>query len=64
MGAVTITVTSNQSFRGQVRSAFAGKRQDEQISLESFDLLWKVLAHRLNQAGDRKTVVAKICQAE
>lgn len=44
MGAVTITVTSNQSFRGRVKSAFAGKRQDEQISLESFDLLWKVLA--------------------
>ena len=44
MGAITITVTSNQSFRDRVRSAFAGKRQDEQISLESFDLLWKVLA--------------------
>lgn len=44
MGAVTITVTSNQSFRDRVRSAFAGKRQDEQISFESFDLLWKVLA--------------------
>ena len=44
MGAVTITVTSNQSFRDRVRSAFAGKRQNEQISFESFDLLWKVLA--------------------
>lgn len=44
MGAVTITVTSNQSFRDRVRSAFAGKRQDEQISFESFDLLWKALA--------------------
>ena len=44
MGTGTITVNSNQSFRDRVKSAFAGKRQDEQISFESFDLLWKVLA--------------------
>jgi predicted transcriptional regulator len=44
MGAVTITVTSNQSFRDRVKSGFAGKRQDEKILFESFDLLWKVLA--------------------
>lgn len=44
MGAVTITVNSTESFRGRIKAAFAGKRQDEQISFESFDLLWKVLA--------------------
>lgn len=44
MGAVTITVDSTGSFRQRVKAAFAGKRQQEQISFESFDLLWKVLA--------------------
>ncbi len=44
MGAVTITVDSTESFRQRVKSAFAGKRQQERISFESFDLLWKVLA--------------------
>ena len=44
MGAVTITVDSVESFRHRVKEAFAGKRQKEQISFESFDLLWKVLA--------------------
>ena len=44
MGAVTITVNSTESFRQRIKAAFAGKRQDEQISFESFDLLWKVLA--------------------
>jgi predicted transcriptional regulator len=27
-----------------VKAAFAGKRQQERISFEQFDLLWKVLA--------------------
>jgi predicted transcriptional regulator len=44
MGAVTITVDSNESLRQRVKEAFAGKRQQERISFESFDLLWKVLA--------------------
>jgi predicted transcriptional regulator len=44
MGAVTITVDSTESFRQRVKAAFAGKRQQERISFESFDLLWKVLA--------------------
>lgn len=44
MGAVTIMVDSTGSFRQRVKAAFAGKRQQEQISFESFDLLWKVLA--------------------
>lgn len=44
MGAVTITVDSTDSFKRRVKAAFAGKRQDERISFESFDLLWKVLA--------------------
>jgi predicted transcriptional regulator len=44
MGAVTITVDSTESFKTRVKSAFAGKRQPERISFESFDLLWKVLA--------------------
>ena len=44
MGTVTITVNSTESFRQRIKAAFAGKRQDEQISFESFDLLWKVLA--------------------
>lgn len=44
MGAVTITVDSTEAFRQRVKAAFAGKRQPERISFESFDLLWKVLA--------------------
>ncbi len=44
MGAVTITVDSTESFKQRVKAAFAGKRQQERISFESFDLLWKVLA--------------------
>ena len=44
MGAVTITVDSTASFRQRVKAAFEGKRQEERISFESFDLLWKVLA--------------------
>jgi len=44
MVAVTITVDSSESLRQRVREAFAGKRQQERISFESFDLLWKVLA--------------------
>ncbi len=44
MGAVTITVDSTESFKQRVKVAFAGKRQQEQISFGSFDLLWKVLA--------------------
>ena len=44
MGAVTITVDSAESFKQRVKEAFAGKRQQERISFESFDLLWKVLA--------------------
>jgi predicted transcriptional regulator len=44
MGAVTITVNSTESFRQRLKAAFAGKRQAEQLSFESFELLWKVLA--------------------
>lgn len=44
MGAVTLTVDSTESFRQRVKGAFAGKRQQERISFESFDLLWRVLA--------------------
>jgi predicted transcriptional regulator len=44
MGAVTITVDSTESFKQRMKAAFAGKRQQERISFESFDLLWKVLA--------------------
>ena len=44
MGAVTMTVDSTESFKQRVKAAFAGKRQPERISFESFDLLWKVLA--------------------
>ncbi len=42
--AVTITVDSTESFKRRVKAAFSGKQQDERISFESFDLLWKVLA--------------------
>jgi predicted transcriptional regulator len=58
MGAVTITVDSTESFKQRVKSAFAGRRQQERISFDSFDLLWKVLApnrvallHTLTGAG-------------
>jgi predicted transcriptional regulator len=44
MGAVTITVNSTVSFRKRVKAAFAGQRQERQISFESFELFWKVLA--------------------
>lgn len=44
MGAVTITVDSTGSFKQRVKAAFAGKRQQERISFESVDLLWKVVA--------------------
>lgn len=44
MDAVTITVDSTESFKQRVKSAFAGKREPERVSFESFDLLWKVLA--------------------
>ena len=44
MGAVRITVDSTESFKQRVKGARSGKRQGEQISFESFDLLWKVLA--------------------
>lgn len=44
MVAVTITADSSESLRQRVREAFAGKRHQERISFESFDLLCKVLA--------------------
>lgn len=44
MGAVTITVDSTESFKQRAKAAFAGRRQQERISFESFDLLWEVLA--------------------
>ena len=44
LAAVTITVDSTESFKRRVKAAFSGKKQDERISFESFDLLWKVLA--------------------
>jgi len=44
MGTVTITVDSTESFKRRAKAAFAGKRQQERISFESFELLWKVLA--------------------
>jgi predicted transcriptional regulator len=43
MGAVTMTVDSTESFKQRVKAAFAGKRRQDRISFESFDLLWKVL---------------------
>ena len=43
MGAVTITVDSTESFRQRIKAAFAGEKQQERISFESFELLWKVL---------------------
>jgi predicted transcriptional regulator len=44
MNSVTITVDSTESFKQRVKAAFSGKRQEERISFESFELLWKVLA--------------------
>jgi predicted transcriptional regulator len=44
MGAVTITVDSTEAFTRRVKAAFAGKKQQERISFESFDQLWKVIA--------------------
>lgn len=44
MAAVTITVDSTDAFKHRVKAAFAGERQPERISFESFELLWKVLA--------------------
>lgn len=44
MGAVTITVDSTESFRQRIKAAFAREKQQERISFESFELLWKVLA--------------------
>lgn len=44
MAAVTITVDSAETFKQRANAAFAGKRQPERISFESFDVLWKVLA--------------------
>lgn len=44
MGSVTITVDSTESFKQRVKAAFSGKRQEQRISFESFELLWKVLA--------------------
>jgi len=44
MGAVTITVESTESFKRRVKAAFAGEQQQERISFESVELLWKVLA--------------------
>jgi predicted transcriptional regulator len=44
MGAVTTTVDSTESFKQRLKVAFAGKRQQERISFDSFDLPWKVLA--------------------
>jgi hypothetical protein len=52
MGAVTITVDSTESFKQRVKAAFSGKRQQERISFESFDLLWKVLAPNRMALGD------------
>ena len=44
MGPVTITVDSTESFKQRVKAAFSGKRQEQRISFESFELVWKVLA--------------------
>ena len=40
MGAVTITVDSTESFRRRIKAAFAGEKQQEPISFESFVLSW------------------------
>lgn len=44
MSAVTITVDSTDAFKQRVKAALSGKRQQQRISFESFELLWKVLA--------------------
>jgi predicted transcriptional regulator len=44
MGSVTITVDSTEAFKQRVKAALSGKRQEQRISFESFELLWKVLA--------------------
>ena len=44
MSSVTITVDSTEFFKQRVKVAFSGKRQEQRISFESFELLWKVLA--------------------
>lgn len=44
MSAVTITVDSTDAFKRRVKAAFSGKRQEQRISFESVELLWKVLA--------------------
>ena len=44
MNSVTITVDSTEFFKQRVKAAFSGKRQEQRISFESFELLWKVLA--------------------
>src|SRR5688500_1619827 len=44
MTSVTITVDSTDAVKRRMKAAFAGLRQDERISFESVDLLWKVLA--------------------
>ena len=57
MGAVTITVDSTESFRQRIKAAFAGEKQQERISFESFELLWKVLA------PNRMTIVQTLAGA-
>lgn len=44
MGTVTVTVDSLDAVKQRMKAAFAGKRQGERISFESFDHLWKTLA--------------------
>ena len=44
MGSVMITVDSTEFFKQRVKAAFSGKLQEQRISFESFELLWKVLA--------------------
>ena len=44
MGSVTITVDSTESFKQRVKAAFSGKRQEQRISFESFELVWWVVA--------------------
>jgi predicted transcriptional regulator len=43
MTTIKVTIDSTDSFRRRVKAAFEGKRQDDQISFESLELLWKVL---------------------
>ena len=58
MAALTITVDSTESFRQRVKAAFSGKQQDQRISFESFDLLWKVLAP--NRMAIVKTLTSRV----